>query len=77
MSEIRNWDLMSRDQKIQALAFGEGVVAVCPDCKRSVAVVRGYWSQHSDPSSWEGRQPVRQCTNELRPVGSELCLTSK
>lgn len=62
-----DWLRMSRIERIRALAPHDGTPATCPTCGREVHVVLGYWSQHSDPSSWPGRQPVRQCSNELKP----------
>lgn len=67
---IPNWERMNRDQKIAALARHDGPSRICPACGRQVYVVRGYWTQHSDPASWEGRQLIRQCVNELQPSSS-------
>lgn len=55
-----------RDQKIRHLARGYGPMKPCPTCGRVVEVVRGYWTQHSDPRSW-GSRLVEQCANELEP----------
>jgi hypothetical protein len=63
---IRNWERMNRDQKVRALAVGDGPSMTCPACGRTVQVVAGYWTQHSDPASW-GETPPRQCRNELQP----------
>lgn len=62
---IPNWDRLTRDQKIHALARDDGPQRICPVCGRAVHVVRGYWTQHTDPRSWQGRQPPPQCTNAL------------
>lgn len=65
IAPIRGWDTMSRDQKVRALAHVEGSPRACPGCGRVVHVARGYWTQHTDPTSWPVRQPVRRCVREL------------
>jgi hypothetical protein len=65
---IHGWEQMTRDQKVAALVRHDGPERQCPACGRMIHVVRGYWVQHTDPRSWEGRQAPQQCTNELRPA---------
>jgi hypothetical protein len=62
---MKTWDGLTRGQKIAALARGYESTAICPGCGREVHVVSGYITQHTDPSSWTGRQPLRQCPREL------------
>ena len=62
---IANWNRLSRAQKIDVLARAEGPERQCPTCGRWVHVVRGYWTQHSDPSSWGRGKRIQQCATEL------------
>lgn len=65
---FQNWDALSREEKIVRLARGTGEVRRCPVCWREIEVVKGYWSQHSDPNGWSLKQPLPRCKNELRPA---------
>lgn len=63
----RQWAKMSRDEKVRALAWGPGGLGRCPACGRAVAVVSGYWSQHTDPRSYRKGVKPEACRLELTP----------
>jgi len=67
---IADWERLSRNQKISALARHDGPKMECPVCGHMIHVARGYWTQHTDPFSWPRGQKLRQCANELRPYES-------
>lgn len=66
---VANWSRMTRDQQISALARQRGIARTCPACGRFVEVVRGYWTQHTDPGSWGQRKVPMACVLELTPAG--------
>jgi len=65
---IAGWDKFSRDQRVKALARKEGVSRECPACGRTVEVVFGYWTQHTDPESYVKGEHPRPCRLEFTPA---------
>lgn len=63
---VPGWDRLSRDERVRLLARGPEEQRICPACLHMVAVVHGYWTQHTDQRSREGKP--RQCINALTEV---------
>jgi hypothetical protein len=47
----------------------------CPLCKRTIEIVHGRWTQHTDPKTWPKGVPMKQCANARRPVASRSALS--